>query len=276
MPRALPLSIAVVLAASAHAVELPGDDDHAVPCRPTIACTADLAAPGTLEIELGYLLRRLAPATSQRTTPLLIKLTVTRWLQLQVATSGAVMTDDRAKSAYLDNINLGAKAHLRDQSLRAPSLSFSVAASVPSGAGPAGAAATWGALFTLYVSKDVGWLHADFNAGVILSRLEGAPLAQGFITLALSTSLPRGFGLMLEGYAFGDASPSAGADAGLLAAICFQPRPWIVIDAGGDLGILPASRAGSLFAGVTIIPAVLWRKARLVATTTITPQHMSD
>ena len=254
------VSLYCALAASARAAELPGADDHALPCRPTIACTADLTPPGTFEIEFGYLLRRLAPSTWQHSTPLLLKLTTAEWLQLQVGTSGYVVGDDPKSSSYFDNVTLGSKFHLRDQTRGGPSISFSATVSVPTVSGQAGYVPTWAALFTLYVSKDIRWLHADLNLGANLFRLEGVPLTQAFATLALSTGLPHGVGLMLEAYGFTDANPFSSADAGVLAAICFQPRSWIVLDVGGDFGLVPATRAGSLFAGITFIPVVLWRR----------------
>ena len=64
------------------------DQQQALPCRPTIACTADLAAPGSLEIETGYLFERLHPPNVQHSIPFLTKLTLADWVQLQFGGNG--------------------------------------------------------------------------------------------------------------------------------------------------------------------------------------------
>jgi hypothetical protein len=51
----------------AHAAETPDERDKALPCRPTIACTADLVPPGTLDVETGALFRQLGDAASSAT-----------------------------------------------------------------------------------------------------------------------------------------------------------------------------------------------------------------
>ena len=88
------------------------------------------------------------------------------------------------------------------------------------------------------------------------------------MALALSVALPRGFGPMVELYYFADAAPVAPMDSGLLVALSYQPRHWIVFDAGFDVGFVPATRAVSAFVGMTFIPLDLWetrreRRARL-------------
>lgn len=235
----------------------------ALPCRPTIACTADLVPPGTVELEGGYLLRRLGGATFQHTLPWLLKLTLRPWLQLQLGSNGVTLsaTAGQVPVRYQDDITFGFKLHLRDQDAAAPSLSFSATVSVPTAAGQAGYLRTYDALFTLYVTRDLGRLHADLNAGFNLWRLEDRPLAQGFVALALSVELPRHLGLMLEGYGFSDAAPVSPADAGILAALSYAPRSWLVLDLGGDGGLLPAARSFSLFTGFTVIPLRLGRPA---------------
>src|SRR5262249_15049422 len=85
---ALSFGTVLLLAIPARAAGWPDERDRVLPCRPTIACTADLVAPGTLEIEAGYLYRRAAGGAVQRTWPFLIKLTVAPWVQLQVGSNG--------------------------------------------------------------------------------------------------------------------------------------------------------------------------------------------
>ena len=84
--------LAALLAASAtaHADGWPDDRDRVLPCRPTIACTAELVPPGTFEVEAGYLYRRSGTGATQRSSPFLLKLTLAAWAQVQVGSNGYV------------------------------------------------------------------------------------------------------------------------------------------------------------------------------------------
>src|SRR5262249_36227692 len=89
---AMPVPLATT---SAHAA----DSLRAVPCRPTVACTADLAAPGVVELETGYT-GRLVNGTWQAGVPFLLKTTVVEWLQVQVGGSGNFV----AGNEWFDNL----------------------------------------------------------------------------------------------------------------------------------------------------------------------------
>jgi hypothetical protein len=255
----------------ALALDLPDARYKTLPCRPTIACTADLVTPGAFELETGYLSRRIDTSARsccarQLTFPFLAKLTLARWVQLQVGSNGYTVTRvarGGIPAQFQDDITLGLKLHLLDQSEYAPAVALSGTASIPTVAGE-GYLRTYDALFTAYVTKDVGPLHADLNGGLNVWRLDGIPLPQGFAALALSTTLgcfwPEGsWGLMAEGYVFSDASPVASRDGGVLFAVNHAPREWLMFDVGGDIGFFPSTRAYSVFVGMTVVPVVLWR-----------------
>jgi hypothetical protein len=75
------LVVAALLAAApdtARAVGFPDADYYkALPCRPTIACTADIVPPGVTELELGYLYRRLGTSANQHSIPFLLNSSMT-------------------------------------------------------------------------------------------------------------------------------------------------------------------------------------------------------
>ena len=241
----------------AWSASLPDDETHALPCRPTIACTADLVAPGTLELEVGYLHRRLSGETNQDSVPFLVKLTLARWVQLQVGSNGPTFANKPVPTGYVDDVASGFKFHLTDQVGLLPSTSISAELSVPVGAAQ-GFLRTYDALFTAYVTKDFAWLHADLNLGLNLWRLEGPVAPQPWSALALSAALPRGFTVMLETYVFADAAPISRKDAGLLAAVSYFPKPWLVFDTGVDLGFIHSTRTWSAFVGMTVVLVRLW------------------
>jgi hypothetical protein len=256
-PAAALALVAAVCAVSAAAAELPDESDRALPCRPTLACTADFVPPGTFEIEAGALHRRLSADTPQWTFPLLFKLTLIDDLQWQVGTNGYTLLRGKTPADYLDDVVVGPKLRLHQQGEIWPSLAISAQASIPTFR-RAGYLRTYDALLTLYVTKDLGPVHVDSNFGLNLWRIED-PLPQVFTATAISMNLLPTFQVMAEGYVFSDASPVAARDAGTLFAVSETVLPWLVLDEGADLALFRDTRSFSLFVGLTIVPAVFWR-----------------
>jgi Putative MetA-pathway of phenol degradation len=242
-----------------NAPALPDDRDHALPCRPTISCTADIVAPGAFEVEAGTL-HAHADGLTQWTFPVLLKQSFTRWLQLQVGSNGLTIIRDGSHAQFLDNIFVGPKLHVLDQGTYAPSLALTAQVSLPTFSAD-GYARHENAFFIAHASKDVGPIHVDLNGGLSAWHLDDSPKTQGYVALAASAALPAHFGAVVEGYFFSDALPAAPRDGGVRAALTFAARPWLVIDAGADGGFFPSARAYSLFGGVTIVPVVFWRSA---------------
>ncbi len=256
---ALGLAILATLATAgrSEAVEGPGDT-ASLPCRPTIACTADLVVPGALELEAGSVYRSLNGSAQEASFPFLLKLTMARWIQLQVGSNGYTALHGPAEARYLDNVAAGLKFHLVDQARWIPSISLSFTASVPTWVQD-GYSRADDVLMTAYASKDFGPLHADFNAGYNRFAVNADPVSQEWLSLSLSTSLPGSFGLMVENYYFTAADPSATKDGGGLVALSYSPASWLVLDAGCDIGYVPSTRAFSVFSGMTVVPVRLWR-----------------
>jgi len=240
----------------ARGAESPGDT-RTLPCRPTIACTADIVPPGAFELETGVLFRRLGASGRQWSAPFLSKLTIANWFQVQLGSNGYSIANGRIPEQYLDDVELGGKFHITDQSYAVPSVSLSAIASVPTFRGQ-GYQRTYDAFFTGYVTKDLGPLHADFNVGENAWRLEGNPLHQEWTALSLSLNLPPPFGVMAETYYFTNGSPIAMRDGGFLFAINHSPKPWLMFDFGGDVGMFPSARAYSVFVGMSVVPVLLW------------------
>lgn len=83
-PAMITLVALVIGSRPALAASWFNDDLTALPCRPTIACTADIVPPGSFELEIGYLFRKLRSPLLQHSVPFLAKLTLAEWVQLQV------------------------------------------------------------------------------------------------------------------------------------------------------------------------------------------------
>jgi hypothetical protein len=248
----------LTVAPSSRAADGPGDT-QTLPCRPTIACTADFVPPGAFEVEAGYQYRRLTGNERQSSFPFLAKLTLATWVQVQVGSNGYTTEEGPQTPHYFDNVSFGAKCHFFDQERLQPAVSLSVAASVPTVA-ETGYLRTDDLVAIAYVTKDFGPLHADFNVGLNQFGLDSGPTSQEWLALALSTSLPPPFGVMVESYYFTDASPAATRDGGVLFAVSHTARPWLMFDLGGDVGFFPGTRSFSAFFGMSIVPFLLWRE----------------
>jgi hypothetical protein len=257
LPALLVSAALLALPVSALAVE-PPDDTHSLPCRPTIACTADIVPPGSFELETGALFRHLDSGDRQWSFPFLAKLTLARWVQLQVGSNGYTHEQGTDPAHYFDDVTTGVKLHLVDQGSLAPSFSLSGALSLPT-VPQDGYVRTTDALFIAYITKDFGPLHADLNLGANDWRVND-PRPQEWVALALSMSLPAPFGVMVENYYFTSALPIATRDGGTLFAISHSPKPWLVFDFGADVGYFPSTRAYSTFVGMTIVPVLLWKE----------------
>src|SRR4051794_12929397 len=120
---ALGMTLSVGVASEARSAELPDGHDTALPCRPTISCTAVITPPGTLEVEVGGIASKLAGGSRSLAFPFLLKQSVAKFLQLQLGSNGytiATSSPTAATARYLDNVFLGPKFHLVDQSKWVP------------------------------------------------------------------------------------------------------------------------------------------------------------
>jgi hypothetical protein len=253
-----------------------GGSIRVLPCRPTISCSADIVPPGAAEVEAGYAARRVAEGGYVQTEPLLLKLTLLRWLQLQAGTNALVDSVGAVprRLDYVDDFSIGAKLHLIDQTPVSPSFSVSASVAVPSFDRDEAFPVAYDASFWAYASKDFGAagspgsLHVDLNGGfdAVQFDLPGRRY-RPFGALALTESLPWRLSLMAEAYAFGDGGPVAPRDAGVLGALGYSPEPSVMFDAGGDVSAFPGTRTFTLFAGVTFVPARFWGGPRSVPVT---------
>jgi len=195
--------------------------------------------------------------------PFLLKQTLATFLQLQVGSNGYTVVTDPSSSQlrYVDNVFFGPKFHVRDQGDVWPSLAMSAEASLPSFRTD-GESRNDDAFVTAYASKDVGFVHVDWNVGVDVWRVDQPSVAQAFTALALSASPVEPFGVAVEGYYFSDAAPLAPHDGGIRVALSVASRSWLIADLAGDVGFFPSTHAYSLFFGITMIPAVFGRQEK--------------
>lgn len=218
----------------------------AQPCRPTVACTAELVPAGHVEAELGTF---ISPSASTGALNALIKVSVLDWLQVQVGSDNFFVRTPE-QTAVLDGAVAVLKARLFPQGAWAPTTSLStrlVVATRP----PLPALQTgfdWGV--TAHLSKDVGPLHFDLNGTFSLLGLREAQGQGAFVT---AWGLPSGLGLALEVHStFGN--PRLSNDGGARVVASWSPVGALVFDLGVDVGFFPGTRAWSVFGGLVFVP----------------------
>jgi hypothetical protein len=235
-----------------HEADAEHQSKHALPCRPTITCTADIVPAGDLEIESGVVSRK------QRTgftlgAPVLLKYSMSHELQLQLGGNTLTAVRTQKRSTYFDNAVGGLKVHIVDQTEKRPSLAVSAALSVPTFRAD-GYERAYNGVFTAYATKDFGPIHLDLNLGVNAAGIDKVATGQGYAALAAETEFTTEFGAIVEGYVFSDAMPYVPEDAGIVFAFTHSPRSWLVFDAGGDISLYMSTRVYSTFFGATFIP----------------------
>lgn len=205
-----------------------------LPCRPTVSCIADIVPAGHLEAEVGG---QASPGV--QTLPVLVKLSVTNWLQLQVGSDALFAAQQGTPTTVVDGAAAAVKVRLLEQGPIAPTISLSARVAAPTRPPLPALQTSLDFNAVAHVSKDLtSFLHADLNA--MFNLFGGQP--QGQAALALSTGLPVGLGFALEGHStFGN--PARPNDGGLRGVITFSPSNVVVFDVGGDWGFFPQTRA---------------------------------
>lgn len=230
----------------------------ALPCRPTIACTAEIVPAGAWEVEAGYAARRASGATNQG-GQVLLKYSATNYLQLQLATNNAFAAGSGTQS-FMDGGFFGPKIQFNNQGDWMPIISLSAFLQFPTYS-TSTLQSTYDALVWTYLSKDIGPIHTDLNLGVNLLNLAASATPQWVTAWSTSADIAYGFGVMTELYGF-YGGPATVADAGWLNAISYSPVPEVMFDLGGDVGLAREQRSYTLFVGVTFVPYQTHSKAR--------------
>jgi hypothetical protein len=245
MKRSLFLA-SIVISASASSYADEPDAVQVLPCRPTIACTAEIVPAGTVEVETGYAQRRASGAGAQ-SWQVLFKYSVSDRVQLQVGSNSL---------ALADGVYAGGKVVVVEQSAHVPAIAVSALFMTPTRGDAMAIQQTTDGYFWAYASKDLpfGGIHADYNLGVNVLSIGDHPATQILNALSLSRDLGRGVGAMLEGYAFEGGAPYATHDAGVLTGLTYSIAPQVMFDAGVDVALYRDARDLTLFGGVTFAP----------------------
>ena len=253
-PQVFAVVMAVVALPRVASAESESEDQvQTLPCRPTIACTAEIVPAGAVEVETGYAQRRGGDAVANSGLALL-KYSLTDAVQIQLGTNNLISAQG-GDSTVLDGAYFGPKVVLHRQTELTPTLAVSALIMAPTRSGDAAVTRTTDAYLWAYASKDLPLgIHADLNFGLNVLSFGDKPASQFVAALSTSRDIGHGVGAMLEGYTFEGGGDYASHDAGVLMALSYSLSPRIMFDAGGDVALYRDARSMTLFAGVTFVP----------------------
>jgi outer membrane putative beta-barrel porin/alpha-amylase len=232
------------------------------PNRPTFATPAQTTQRGVAELELGVQDTALRDDLGLFFTPYLQKVGLLSNLELRVGGNGylrATAPEGRTLSGFGD-LSLGTQwRFLHDGPL---GFDYAVQASwklptgsVSKGLGSGQPDRTLMALF----SRDFGRFHADVN---VLETWLGRPTighdSQPAGTVSISGTLGPRWSITGELYTIGRTS-SAAQIVSNLWALAFKVSPRLVLDGGADVGLSQGAPRLSVFTGLTVGLARLYR-----------------
>src|SRR5438445_182594 len=201
------------------------------PERPTFATHAYVVARGYLELEQGVRVQGTGDLSEATAWDYNLKIGLARRVQLACFGTGLIRT---AAGAGLGDV--GTTLKLSSAVSTRTTLALASSVSFPTGDASAGRGAgrTQGALLAV-ASVDTPWkIHVDLNVGPVALGSGGSPL-RWFHSVGAAISSGR-YGLTSEAYGY---SAGAGQPAqwGALAAVTLRLAQWVVLDAGGSVGL---------------------------------------
>jgi len=220
------------------------------PERPTFATHAYAVAPGYAELEQG--LRVEGGAGDATAWDYNLKIGVVRRVQFAFFGTGFIHT-----SAGGGVGDVGVALKLSTSVSRRATLALASSVSLPTGDAGAGRGAgrTQGGVLAV-ASVDAPWkLHVDVNLGPAALGAGASP-PRWFHSVGAGVALGR-YGLTTELYGF-TAGAGESAEWGALGAVTVRPAEWIVVDAGGSVGLWRET-PHLLFIGVTTNLGAVWK-----------------
>jgi hypothetical protein len=215
-------------------------DPHAAqPERPTVATHAGTVAPGWFELESGAEFDHVRGRGYDVTFPLFLKFGLARRVQLGVALPFAAPLDGGAGPG---DFGFFVKWRLRDGAGLPGRLAILPGLKLPTGSASAGrGTGTTDASLLLISSHQLGPVGMDLNAGVTRRSGDGtgAPRTSTVWTASFGGAARGALGWVGEIYGYPKTTGPAGSAAiiALLAGPTWTVTPWLVLDAGGIVGL---------------------------------------
>jgi hypothetical protein len=249
--------MSVMVAVPALAVEIvssqgrePIEPGHVAP---TPCCGAAIIPGGHFEVEANYSGDGVRGALVH-TSNLTLKYSLTDRVQLQLGTANFVLGGGGVTARAFDGVSPGVKVVLLEQEELVPQLAVSAHAVFPTLTLDDARQTTIDAYAMVYASKDLGPLHLDVTATVLVADLAGVPVVQGAASLTATWNLSEQWGFATGPYSSFGSLERLGVDGGWFGAVNWSPMPELAFSAGVEAGFFQETRSYSVFAGVAWVP----------------------
>lgn len=165
--KQLAIALAATIVASTTAAF--ADPHPALPQRPTLTTAAIALEPGSMQLELGYLLARPAPDTTLHFTPLAFRLAAHEAVELRLLWDGAAFAEQRNEATRqgVGDLTSQLLMHALGEGTWAPALGFLVGVRAPIGSRPFSLEATR-VDARLALSKTLAFARLDLNSGLFV------------------------------------------------------------------------------------------------------------
>jgi hypothetical protein len=226
-----------------------------VPSRPTVTSATDTTQCGVVELEYGLERQWAGGGANRDDLSGGLRLGLTHNLDFHWASADFlhVMNGVGTRTGFGDTW-LGLKYRFFGQTKHRPSLGLFYAAKVPSASAGLGlGSGRVDHAISFLASKDIHWLHLDFN---VIELLAGRPAASGFdhdtgFALANWITLTHRLNLVAEPYGYTLLNPGAPAFASVMFGFNYRVQPRLYLDSGLDVGVTSAAPKERVFGGVT-------------------------
>ncbi len=217
-----------------------------LPERPTVATHAQTVAPGYVELETGVEIDRLAGQASLVNLPTLFKFGIGHRLQLSLSLP---LVAPPGTGLGAGDVGAGVKVRIGGGFAVFPSVKIPTGSSALS----RGTGTTDGSLLLIW-SRALGPVAMDLNAGITRRSGDGllAPRTATVWTASFGGPATGPLGWVVEWFGYPSTKGPAGSasSVALLAGPTVSLKPWLMLDAGGILG-LAGPQPDALYAGLT-------------------------
>ena len=226
-----------------------------VPSRPTVSNGTDTTQCGVVEIEYG--LERQWPGGGALQDDLAggFRLGLLPNLDLHWASAAFLhVKDDASDRTGFGDSQLAVKYRLLAQRKLWPSVGTYYQAKAPTANRGLGVGSgKWDYALSLLLSKDVRFVHLDFNVSPAWVGREGDRGFDRNFAFALSGSAPigHGFGIVAEGYGASSLNAATPAFSSTMLGLTYQASPRCVLDAGLDVGVTAGAPRKRAYVGAT-------------------------
>lgn len=224
----------------------------ASPSRPYWDSGAATTPCGNIETDFGFVLQPMGKGVSQRLMVSSVRYGLTPQLDLRwAAINHIVQSGDLGPISGIGDASVSATYRFHEQGQWSPAMAFSYGIELPEANPEKGFGSGFiDHQFLFIASRDLGPVHADFNAvGTLEGEKDGREVAVQF-GLAVTRQVTRRLAWILESYG-GPQPGTADRFGAVLSGGSYIVRPWLVVDGAYTQTYTAGSPRRQILFGIT-------------------------